>query len=388
MYLLQNFKTVIIKKIVLYSCICMAGAFGATQKAYAQLLNDKEAALLIQNGIQKMYNFKFAAAEQDFEKIKIKYPKHPVYPLLMSMHLSWKAMPMYPTKPEFKTYENYLSQTLQRAKVMLDKNDNDPEAIFFILAAHSYLALQAAEDEEMIRAVNEAKKTYNYMRDGMKLVSIYPEFYLSSGLYNYYVEQYPEDHAIVKPFMFFFADGNKALGLKQLEIASQKAVFTKTEALYYLLHIYVKHELQLQKALACSERLIRLYPNNLLFVMRQTELLIGVGKFEAAQPFLDQLKAQTDKVYQSTVAIFQGIIEEKQHKNYAAAQKYYQKAISMNAIYSRYNKDYYAMAYTGLARLAVKDGDKAKAKKYYQKALELAEYKSTIAEAKNYLKNA
>jgi hypothetical protein len=48
------------------------------------------------------------------------------------------------------------------------------------------------------------------------------------------VEQYPENHTAVKPFMFFFADGDKALGLKQIETSISKGIFTRTEASFWL----------------------------------------------------------------------------------------------------------------------------------------------------------
>lgn len=50
----------------------------------------------------------------------------------------------------------------------------------------------------------------------------------------------------------------------------------------------------------------------------------------------------------------------------------------------QYVKEYHAMAYAGLARIADRAGDKRLARSHYKKSLELAEYKRNIAEAKNY----
>lgn len=216
----------------------------------------------------------------------------------------------------------------------------------------------------------------------------YPEFFFTTGLYNYYVVQYPEDHSIIKPFMFFFSSGNKAVGLEQMEISIEKGIFTRTEALYWLMHIYLKHEVKPQKAATFGELLVKKYPNNILYVMRHTESLLATGKYEAAQPFIKQLLANKHSVFQSAAFVFQGIIQEKQLKNYTQARAFYHRALDLATTDKRYTSEYFAMAYTGLARISDREGNKEAAKNYYKKALELAEYQATVKEAKNYLKNA
>jgi tetratricopeptide (TPR) repeat protein len=226
------------------------------------------------------------------------------------------------------------------------------------------------------------------MKKGFDLMNKFPEFYFSTGLYNYYVVQYPENHPAVKPFMFFFASGNKALGLQQMEKSIQYGTFTRTEATYWLAHIYIKHETNPQKALSYTQQLINKYPANIHYVMRHTEMLIANGKYEKAQPYLQQLLAHQNKLFHGAAYIFQGIIQEKGVKNYTLARLNYQRAFNLAITDKRYTKDLYAQAYAGLARIADKEGNKYSAKDYYKKTLELAEYASTVQEAKNYLKNA
>ena len=80
---------------------------------------------------------------------------------------------------------------------------------------------------------------------------------------------------------------------------------------------------------------------------------------------------------------FQAIIQEKDDKNDLGAQKDYLLALQTKAD-DQYTKEYHAMSYAGLARIAHRAGDKVKAKNYYKKCLELAEYGSLKAEAKAY----
>ncbi len=241
-------------------------------------------------------------------------------------------------------------------------------------------------------ALGESKKAFGFMKQGFKLKEKYPEFYLTTGLYNFYVEQYPEDHPMLKPFMWFFADGDKELGLQQLEIASRKGIFTKTEALYYLTHIYQRYRADPAKSLEFSQKLVSSYPKNLLFVTRHVESLMAGGKYQEAQPFVTQLSQSTDKIYLSAAHTFQGVIEEKQHRNLAGAKDSYQKALQLSASGNQdaatqaYTKEFYALAYSGLGRIAAQEGDKASARGYYKKSLNLTERSTTIKEAKAYLK--
>jgi tetratricopeptide (TPR) repeat protein len=188
--------------------------------------------------------------------------------------------------------------------------------------------------------------------------------------------------------MFFFSSGNKALGLQQMETSIDKGIFTRTEAVYWLMHIYLKHELKPQKAALCSEALVKKYPNNTLYVMRHTEALLATNRYEAAQPFIKKLQAQKHKVFQGAAYVFQGVVQEKQLNNHAQARAYYHQALNLATADKRYTHEYFAMAYAGLARISDREGNKDAAKNYYKKVLELAEYQATVREAKNYLKNA
>lgn len=123
------------------------------------------------------------------------------------------------------------------------------------------------------------------------------------------------------------------------------------------------------------------------YIMRHTEMLIATARYEHAQPFVKQLLAEKHKIFQSTAYVFLGLIQEKQYKNYTLARTHYYHAFKLSAPDKRYTQDYYALAYAGLARISAKEGNKQTAKNFYKKSLELAEYASTIKEAKVYLKN-
>ncbi|QHT71239.1 ABC transporter substrate-binding protein [Rhodocytophaga rosea] len=354
----------------------------------AQLLNDTLVQKQVILAIDKIYNFEFTEAEPVISTIRKKYPKHPVSSLLMALYTSWKYFPIDSKSQAYQTYQQYLKESLERTNQIYGEDTDNPEGVFFALSAHSYLALVASEERDYMKAMGEAKRTYVYMKKGFDLMSKYPEFYFTTGLYNFYVVEYPENHSAVKPFMLFFADGDKALGLKQMEQSITTGTFTRTEAAYWLAHIYIKHEIKPLKALQFTQQLINKYPGNVQYIMRHTEMLIATGKYDQAQPYIKQLIAHTHKMIQSSGYVFLGLIQEKQTKNFALARTHFQHAFKLSQPDRRFTMDYYALAYAAMARMSDREGNRQAARDYYKKVLDMAEYEGTIKEAKNYLKNA
>lgn len=363
--------------------IIFFGCFSAS--SFAQLLNDNESKQLIIKGLDKLYNYEFKEADTYFQGVKAKYPKHPVTPLLSALQVQWLNLPIEQNPKALNQYLALLEKCQLSAETLLQDPSKKAEAIFFLVASHGYIALVLNYKKEQVKAANEARKAYAYLKDGKQLTEKNPEFLFTSGLYNFYRIQYPETHPIVKPVMLFFDNGNKKLGINQLEQAVQKSVFSRIEAAFYLMGVCLKYESNYPKALLYSNWLHERYPNNLIYTMRHTESLIMNGKINEALPLIQQLKHTNDKVYLLAGNLFEGLISEKFKKNDKAAAEQYVNVLKMQPN-DRYTNDYYAMAYAGLARISIRAGNTKRAEELYRRCLEYAEYKSTVNEAENFLK--
>lgn len=353
----------------------------SSRPSRAQLLNDPSTVKLIQKGLDHIYNTEYAEANSVLHQVEKKYPNHPVSYILDSFVMYWQYLPIKDNAAKSKEYISKLNQCLDAITKRYGKNSTDPEAVFYTIVARGYIAMMYNYNGELMSAAGEAKKAYNALITGLKLTEKNPEFYFTSGMYNYYVELYPEDHAIVKPLMIFFKNGDRSLGLKQVDIATRQGVITRAEACFYLSHIYLEHETNFAKALTYTQKLVNWYPQNQIFNMVNTETLILNGKFDEAEKGMHMLKANTKSFYPVAYNTFQGLIYEKDAKNDSAAQKSYLTALRTPHD-DQYTREYYAMSYAGLARIANRAGNKTKAKEYYKKALEKAEYKSIVKEAK------
>lgn len=125
-------KTTPFFEIALKHILTLLLTFYCITTTHAQgLMSDAMMQEIISKGMDKMYNFEFDAAEQNYKIVHDKYPQHPIYDFLMSQSVYWKSI--YYNK--FKDYADiqlkYLDNTLNLSKKLLEKDDYDPEGIFF-----------------------------------------------------------------------------------------------------------------------------------------------------------------------------------------------------------------------------------------------------------------
>ncbi len=364
------------KKFVLITLI-----LGIFLQTNAQILTDATTRQLISQGLDKMYSYDFRESAEIFSKIKARHPQHPVFYTLMAIQTELQYFPLKDFPSQQKTYLAYLNQSRALAEVMLDKNEEDIEANFFELATLGYMAAYDADNQEFMKAVGIAKKAYSHLKKGLALTEKQPEFLYSSGIYNYYRIEYPETHPVIKSVIWMFADGNKKLGLQQLDLATRKTIFVKTEAAFYAGYVYMKYEANPAKALQYNTLLIEKYPENLLFQMQRMDFLTALGKYDDADDITNKILKQKGVMFQCAGTIFKGLIAEKDKKDDKLAEAYLQKGVKM-PFDERFTKDYHGLAYMALARIAKRAGQYGKMKEYAKKATKFAEYKATLAEAR------
>ena len=356
--------------------------FSLTTPIRAQVLTDAAMRQTILQALDAIYGYDSATADAAIRQFRARYPQHPAGPMLRASALIWANIPLKDSKTATDQFVLAANQTLDLAKKILQKDKNDPEGVFFALTAHGYLALKSNNEGELMSAVGEARKAYGYMKQGFDLTEQNPEFYSTTGLYNYYAVRYSSDHPIVKPAMIFFKNGDMPLGLKQLDVATKRGIFTGAETRYYLAHIFLEHESQFSRATATLKPLVDRYPNNPVFLMCYTESVLLQNQFDAARPLLQRLKQlNRPKLLTMPTLVFDGLFAEKETLNDREATAHYQAALKLPYI-EAYTKEYHAMAYAGLARIAARANNRSLAKNLYKKAAAIGEYKSLWAEAK------
>lgn len=346
-------------------------------KASAQLLQEPHTKALVLKGLHAMYNFEFQESQAHYQELKNQHPQHPASYLLMAMNLEWQYFPLRDFPKQGQQYLNLLDKTLELAEKAHQRNAKDLEAAFFCSASLGFLAAYEADANQYFKAVAHAKKAYSYLKIGIQNSQLQPEFLYPTGIYHYYREAYPQRHPVIQPFMVFFMPGNKALGLKELEQAQKKALFTGIEAAFYLNYIYNKYEEKPSAGLERSAMLQSKFPRNPFFLLQRVELLVLSQQVEEALEYLPFLERNPSPYLKNAYWVLRGLVAEQQ-KNEALAEQCFKKSLTY-PYEERFTKEMRGMAYLGLAR--IKSQEKLK-KQWLHEAKDLLEYQKNIKDWK------
>lgn len=334
--------------------------------------------------LNAIYNNDFTKADADISRIKSKYPQLPVHNILKAVRLNWTMLPLKTDDSLSPIIFKELDEVVKKCNLYL-KTDADEDILFCKFTAHSLYAMLLANRKEYLNCSEHARQAYGILKSGFKMAENNPDFLLTSGLYNFYIEQYPKAYPLFKPFTLFFASGNTQEGIKQLEQASEKGLFAKTEAKLYLSYMHLKYLNNPKDAYKWSEKLVMQYPNNKFFLSSYVESAMLLNKYDIAIIHIQELINSKDKNYQNLGNLYNAIYLEKGKFSYSIAKKNY---LSLIATYQK-NKNtpahHKSLAYLGLARICKIENNEKLAKEYINKADKYADYLYVKEEIKQFV---
>ena len=379
------------RRYVFVLSIVLLVATGWGTEGFAQpvpsILNNKSAYALTERALDHIYNVEVDKSEPLIRQIEQRLPNYPAVPLLRALSVRAAHYPLEPDSEAFEEMKDYLYRVIEQSEEVLDEDEDHVEANFFMLSAYGLLALYENEDGNYFKAVGQAKSAYSYLKKGFDLLDAYPDFYFSTGMYNYYRVKYPELHPFYKSFMWFFRGGDKALGLKQLDVAFRESLFLRVESADYLTHIYLFYENRPDQALKYARPLVNDYPDNLYFTVNYVHAALGAEQFDGLDAYVQKLVDSDKRYFRVVGSLFRGMLLEKRDQAWDEAEAAYLRSLKFNiGIKGEEAENYRSYAYAGLARIADQAKKYPQAKSLYQKALDSAQYPPVEQEAKAYLR--
>jgi len=356
--------------------------------ARAQLFDNPQNIRLVRIGVDYIYNVQSDSAQMYIDSVALRLPDHPAVPMMQAMNVLWQNIPVVTVDSVFKEFSGYLKETVRLAAYLDGGRQEHPEAIFFEMAARGLLAEYYADDGHYMKALSEAGQAYDLIKKGFELSEEVPEFLLTTGVYNYFREKYPEKYPVYKPFLWFFRSGDIELGIAQMKEATEKAVITKVEAYVYLAYVYLRYEYKPQKAQYYLWTLTKEYPQNPYIKAKLLESLSTEEDFvNAPVEYIAELAASDRPYYQMAGDAFWGLYHEKVKKNEDKALVYYQKGIRAGSEIVGHGEYYRYLAYLGLGRIYAKRGFREKAEYNLDQVIDNSEAEDLIHEAKKLKKH-
>ncbi len=349
------------------------------------------------DALNDLYNFKFEKAEQQFRWFKQRYAWHPLPYFLLGLSEWWKIMPSTNDRSHDDRFLAYMDSTILVADHLHDKSpEYRIEAAFFLAAAYGFKGRLYSDEErkEWRKAAVAGKRALNYLEECKEKNYLSPELLFGDALYNYFSVWVPENYPALKPLLWFFPKGDKALGLKQLKEVSYNAFYTRTEAMVWLMRIWNSYENKNEQAQQLAEYLHMTYPDNPYFHRYHARMLYQRGMYPQMEKESKSILARIDSGrlgYEATsgryAAFFLAQLGDARSQ-LTDSKKYYEMAVHYSEQSGATDSGYYLYSLIALGEIANKQGNKVEARKYFKEVKSKAGRKDeAYKDAKRRLKN-
>jgi hypothetical protein len=247
-------------------------------------------------GMNFLYDLDYFKAKKIFTTLQQKYPQDPAPHFLKALNTWWRIS----ISRDFRGYDQEFLTEIDSALYKCAALEKKPAArleyVFLMFNTLAFKGRYYAMREEWFQAAQIARKCVPYLMEGRKFQDQSVEFDFSIGLYEYFAVYFPEKHPVTRPFMVFFPTGNKIKGIALLEKAQAGSSFSRNEALFFLMRIYVDDEPNPSKALVYAKELVKRYPKNTVYQVYLAQTLLMNRDIKQAKIILENYQTQFEQL--------------------------------------------------------------------------------------------
>ena len=211
-------------------------------------------------GMELVYNMQYNEAKNIFDEIIKIEPQSGYGYFLKSICYFWLFTDNKQNEKIKNEYESISFKAIDITEEMLEKNEDNIDAMFYLGGIYGNLGRYYALDGSWIKAYWYGKKGKNFLEDVIEKDKNYYDAYVGLGIYHYYADELPK---LFKILSFILGiEGDRELGLNELRLAITNSKNTRTEAMIFLGSIYINFEKDFEKALPLFKEIYDKYPGN------------------------------------------------------------------------------------------------------------------------------
>lgn len=334
----------------------------------------------VESCLQFTYNFSFEEARMLQHLLAETTPEHPAPDFLEALIVYWENFPLTPSDKASEQFIHLMDRVIAKAKIYTEKDKTMLEGTFFDLYGRALKAMFWADNGKPMKIVPDLRNMYRYTKEGFILKDQFIEFYFSTGLYNYYIEAYPEAHPVYKPLLSFMMEGNRQLGLDQLNYAIHHAVYLKVESMLFMSLIQLKYEKDLKSAALYAEKLYQEYPRNIYYQGHLLTILLYQHRYQRSREVLDHMKNQHDSYSEMIKTMGLAFLAEHSSADPKLVEQKYFRVIRMTDKFGTFADLFKGISYMGLSRLRERQGLQGDANKFARKASHYTSYSFILSE--------
>jgi len=321
------------------------------QNSFSQI-HGSERTQFIESALVKIYNCDSTVTDEIIQKLS---SEDPATCFLTALALRWKNFPLEHNSFEYDEMKNQLNSCFETASSTVGYNMNEIQ--FIKTVSKALTVLYELESGEI--TLKKAKQAYKLIKDGDSMIEDYNEFKLTSGIYNYLRDKFPERYLlgfVVDNFasiLFGFKKGDQEKGLNQLKEASKDTNFSKFEAALYLAHINLRYESNYHDAITHLQELVIFFPKNNFFRVLLAESYYWNGQLDSMKSQIHLIDQEKNPFYKMSTLFFMGVHAEFIIKDLSKAKFLYEKSNEIGLSIQNEESDIYqTLSLRGLTRIA------------------------------------
>ncbi|MEO6694407.1 MAG: tetratricopeptide repeat protein [Ignavibacteria bacterium] len=236
---------------------------------------------IIFDGLTDIYNLRFNDAEIKFKNLQRQDPNGLEGYFYESLLYFYKSLPSR-DEVMFEKYLQLSDILIVRAENILDKNENDFDALYYKGLSHSYRSLlMLSLNKSLLKAASNGNDGYRILSMLIEKKPDYYDAYMGLGLYKIAIGFVPEKFQWLLTLIGF--NGNIQEGVRLLETSLANGKYTKVESKAFLSIFSIKErEDDDRRALNFSRELTEEFPSSSVFRLFYSSLLLQNGLTEDA----------------------------------------------------------------------------------------------------------
>jgi tetratricopeptide (TPR) repeat protein len=348
---------------------------------------------LAQRGIGYVYNLQFEQAESAFREMVAERPRDPAGHFFLAMVDWWKIVIDIENTRNDEPFFTKLDAVIDLCDSLIDANPSDLNAIFFKGGAIGFKGRLKFHRDDYLAAANAGRQALPLVQEAAELDPNNYDILLGTGMYNYYADVIPAEYPMVKPLLLFVPSGDRAKGLRQLNLAAEHGKYSSVETLYFLMQIYFFYEKDVPKALTISQRLMARFPDNPVFHRYLGRCCSVLGQWKDSDAAFREILARAQggkrgygKSSEREAEYYIGLAQMGM-KNNAEALKHFYRCDELSRVLDVHEQSgFMAMANLKVGVIFDMEGKRDQAIAQYRKVLDLKEYKDSHEQAERFLK--
>jgi len=217
---------------------------------------------LVKAGVDQIYGIEFDKAEKTFDTVLREYPTHPSGKFFKAMITWWRILLDLDNESLDDKFFDQLEDCIDMCDDILDKNENNIDALFFKGGSIGFRGRLRAIRESWFKAALDGKDGLAIVFKAYEADPKNTDIQLGFGIYHYYADVIPGKYPAVKPFMIFFPKGDKEKGLKELENVAWNGRYARIESRYFMMTLNFQFEENMDETRRWGRILLNDFPNN------------------------------------------------------------------------------------------------------------------------------